>query len=215
MKMLSATSVAALALGLALSGTAAHAADYPGRNNQDATTQQQNDNDKGDKKDRHAKPAAPAEATPAASQGAHDNNRNRARNAKLRHGYNEQTNDGLRPVNQNDWRANDNRRNQPNWNRNNRHNIDMRRWNRNYDSPRRFRAGAYYAPRGYSYRRWAYGQRLPRNYYARNFWLMDFVMFGLLTPPDGYVWVRYGPDALLIDEETGEIIQVRYNVFYS
>ena len=29
----------------------------------------------------------------------------------------------------------------------------------------------------------------------------------LYAPPDGYVWVRYGPDAVLIDEDTGEIVQ--------
>ena len=91
----------------------------------------------------------------------------------------------------------------------------MGRWHRNSNAPRQFHAGSYNAPRGYNYRRWGYGERLPRNYYARNFWLADFLVFGLLSPPDGYVWVRYGPDALLIDEETGEIIQVEYNVFYS
>ena len=127
MKMLSATSVAALALGLALSGTAAHAADYPGRNNQDATTQQQDGkDDKGDKKDRHAKP--PVQAAPAAVPSTRDNKRNRMRDAKLRRGQGEQTTDGLRPVNQNDWQ-NDNRRRDPNWNRNsNRRHVDMRRW---------------------------------------------------------------------------------------
>jgi Ni/Co efflux regulator RcnB len=159
---------------------------------------------------------------------ANDRSRHKPTNTRnARNRGNDQTNGNLRPVNQNDRNANDNRRDNPNWgdnnrgdNRNwngnnNRHNVDMRRWHRNFDAPRRFRAGTYNAPRDYHYRRWGYGQRLPRDYYARNYWLMDFVMFGLLAPPDGYVWVRYGPDALLIDVETGEIIQVQYNVFYS
>ena len=51
--------------------------------------------------------------------------------------------------------------------------------------------------------------------YPRDFWLTDFLSFGLLSPPEGFIWVRYGPDALLVDEETGEIIEVEYNVFYS
>jgi len=34
-----------------------------------------------------------------------------------------------------------------------------------------------------------------------------------MAPPDGYVWVRYGDDALLIDEYSGDIIQVEYDVF--
>jgi Ni/Co efflux regulator RcnB len=72
----------------------------------------------------------------------------------------------------------------------------------------------YRGPSGYSYRRWHYGDRLPRAYYARNFWLTNFVIYGLFAPPPGLIWVRYGPDALLIDQYTGEIVQVRYNVFY-
>jgi Ni/Co efflux regulator RcnB len=103
----------------------------------------------------------------------------------------------------------------PNAVRTDRRTVDVSRWNRNFDAPHRYRARSYDAPRGYYYQRYSYGQRLPRIYYARNFWLMDFVMFGLFSPPEGYIWVRYGPDALLIDEETGEIVQVQYNVFYT
>ena len=33
-------------------------------------------------------------------------------------------------------------------------------------------------------------------------------------PPYGAVWVRVDHDALLIDEDTGEIITVAYDVFY-
>jgi Ni/Co efflux regulator RcnB len=92
--------------------------------------------------------------------------------------------------------------------------ADVTQYRRNVDAPRRFRAAAYQAPRGYSYRRWSYGQRLPAIYFGSNYRLADFVSYGLFGPPDGYVWVRYGDDALLVDEETGEIIQVDYNVFY-
>lgn len=225
MKMLPAATIAAMALGLTLSGTAAYAADYPGRGNQDATTSQQGDQNDRDHKG-NKKPAkvetkpAPTAAPVVRGNQANDRLRSRPinnRNARNRRGTDDQTNSNLRPINQNDQNANDNRRNNPNWsdNNNNRRHLDMARWHRNFDAPRRYRANAYLAPRDYHYRRWGYGQRLPRDYYARNYWLMDFVMFGLLSPPDGYVWVRYGPDALLIDEETGEIIQVEYNVFYS
>jgi Ni/Co efflux regulator RcnB len=78
----------------------------------------------------------------------------------------------------------------------------------------RFHAGPYRAPRGYAYRRWVFGERLPGIYFAPAFWITDFLAFDLFAPPDGYVWVRYGPDALLIDQYTGEIIQVDYGVFY-
>lgn len=87
-------------------------------------------------------------------------------------------------------------------------------WRRNFHSPRRYRTSAYYAPRGYHYRRWSYGQYLPDIYWSRRYWLFDFIVYGLFEPPSDLVWVQYGPDALLIDRYTGEIIQVRYDVFY-
>jgi Ni/Co efflux regulator RcnB len=99
-------------------------------------------------------------------------------------------------------------------NRGDRQRVDLKQYRRNLKSPHRFRAEPYHGPRGYHYRRWSHGQRLPGLYYARDFWLLDFLRFGLFAPPDGYIWVRYGPDALLVDQDTGEIVQVRYNVFY-
>ncbi len=51
-------------------------------------------------------------------------------------------------------------------------------------------------------------------YFVRDYWLDNYEDFGLMDPPDGYTWVRYGPDALLIDEDTGEVVQVVYGVFY-
>jgi Ni/Co efflux regulator RcnB len=91
---------------------------------------------------------------------------------------------------------------------------DYSKWRRAVTSPRRFHIGTYHAPRGYHYRRWNYGQFLPSAYWARSFWLSNFVAYGLFAPPPDAVWVRYGPDALLIDRYTGEIISVQYNVFY-
>jgi|SRR5579862_245771 len=88
------------------------------------------------------------------------------------------------------------------------------RLRKNVVAVHRFHAGPYRAPRGYVYRRWAFGERLPGIYFAPAFWITDFLAFDLFAPPDGYVWVRYGPDALLIDRYTGEIIQVDYGVFY-
>jgi Ni/Co efflux regulator RcnB len=88
------------------------------------------------------------------------------------------------------------------------------RLRRNVVAVHRFHAGPYRAPPGWRYRRWVFGERLPGIYFAPSFWITDFLAFSLFPPPDGYVWVRYGPDALLIDQYTGEIIQVDYGVFY-
>jgi len=91
---------------------------------------------------------------------------------------------------------------------------DWSRYHRNLRHDRRFNIGRYYGPSGYRYHRYRFGHRLPRIYFAPRFWLSEFWLYGLFPPPPGLIWVRYGPDALLIDRYTGEIIQVRYNVFY-
>jgi Ni/Co efflux regulator RcnB len=91
---------------------------------------------------------------------------------------------------------------------------DYSKYRRAVTAPRRFRAGTYRAPHGYQYRRWSYGQYLPSIYYSNTYWLSNFLLYGLFAPPADAVWVRYGPDALLVDRYTGEVISVEYNVFY-
>ncbi len=91
---------------------------------------------------------------------------------------------------------------------------DINSLRRNMQAPQRFRSGTYRAPQGYQPRHWGYGERLPSGYYARNYWINDFLTFGLFAPPTNLVWVRVGNDALLIDRYSGDIVQVRYGVFY-
>jgi Ni/Co efflux regulator RcnB len=92
--------------------------------------------------------------------------------------------------------------------------IDVSSYHKNFTAPHAYHYGDYHGPAGYSYHRWSYGDNLPREYWAQNYWINNYLNFGLIAPPDGYVWVRYGPDAVLIDEDTGEIVQVEYGVFY-
>ena len=94
------------------------------------------------------------------------------------------------------------------------HQTDISSMRRNMQAPKHFHSGNYRAPQGYQVRHWSYGERLPRGYFARNYWISDFLMFGLFEPPSYLVWVRVGDDALLIDRDSGEIVQVRYGVFY-
>jgi Ni/Co efflux regulator RcnB len=91
---------------------------------------------------------------------------------------------------------------------------DVTSYHKNITAERQYHYGNYNAPQGYAYHRYSYGDRLPEGYYAQNFWITSYLNFGLITPPDGYVWVRYGPDAVLIDEDTGEIVQIVYDQFY-
>lgn len=84
---------------------------------------------------------------------------------------------------------------------------------RDFQAARPFRAPAYAPPAGYQARRWGHGDRLPRFYFIRNYWIGDYSEYDLLAPPPGLEWIRVGDDALLIDLETGEVIQAEYGVF--
>jgi len=88
---------------------------------------------------------------------------------------------------------------------------DYRRWQR---AERRYRAGAYVAPRGYAYRNWAYGQRLPQSYYGQRYVIRDYNQYGLYAPPRGYVWTRVGNDAILTAVAGGLIGAVVSSLFY-
>jgi Ni/Co efflux regulator RcnB len=83
----------------------------------------------------------------------------------------------------------------------------------NFQAARSFHIGPYHRPPGWVDRRWAYGQILPRTFWGAQYILADYWLFGLEVPPAGYEWVRYGPDALLINIENGEILQAEYGVF--
>jgi Ni/Co efflux regulator RcnB len=85
---------------------------------------------------------------------------------------------------------------------------------RNVQASQRFNAGLYRPPMGYVSRNWNYGQRLPAAYYARGYWINDYLLYALYGPPSGFVWVRVGDDALLINRYTGEIVAVETGVFY-
>ena len=93
-------------------------------------------------------------------------------------------------------------------------NMNVATLERNVQAPNRYHVAAYRPPQGYAPRQWSYGQRLPVSYYASNYWIADYLMYALFAPPPGLVWVRVGDDALLIDQNTGQVIQVQYNVFY-
>jgi len=90
----------------------------------------------------------------------------------------------------------------------------FRDYHRSFHVTRRFYAPAYRRPAGWYEHRWTYGEFLPAAFWVRDYWIIDYVDYDLPPPPFGAVWVRVGPDALLVDEDTGEIITVAYDVFY-
>jgi len=91
---------------------------------------------------------------------------------------------------------------------------NYRNYHQNFRASQRFRAAPYRRPPGYFARRWSWGQTLPSFFWTRDYWLTDFYAYDLPPPPYGAIWVRVGDDALLIDQYTGEIIEVDYGIFY-
>lgn len=100
----------------------------------------------------------------------------------------------------------------PEWNRY--RSFDVRPFQRNFRAERRYRWRPYVRPSGWYYRRWVFGEIFPRPFWIRTYWILDYWRFGLMNPPYGYVWVRYGTDAVLIDVSSGRILRVVYSVFF-
>jgi len=87
-------------------------------------------------------------------------------------------------------------------------------FHQSFHATRRFHAPTYNRPPGWYSRRWTFGEYLPTIFWGQNYWLSDYMDYALPPPPPYAVWVRYGDDALLIDQGSGEIITVEYGVFY-
>jgi Nickel/cobalt transporter regulator len=69
-------------------------------------------------------------------------------------------------------------------------------------------------PHGWAYRQWAVGAVLPPLFLTPDYFYPEWAQLGLEPPPPGAQWVRYGPDLLLVDTVTGQVIDTAYGVFY-
>ena len=92
--------------------------------------------------------------------------------------------------------------------------VNLHAWHRNFNAPKRFRWRPYRRPHGWYYRRWTFGMVLPNLFWGRDYWINDYGQYGLANPPYGYVWVRYGNDALLVNVTTGYVLQAVYGLYY-
>ena len=99
----------------------------------------------------------------------------------------------------------------PNWNSH--RNFDRGAWQGNEQAQRRYHWNSYQRPSGWYYRRWTYGMILPSFFWGRQYWIDSYWNYGLSDPPYGYVWVRYGDDALLVNVENGDILRVIYGLY--
>jgi hypothetical protein len=77
-----------------------------------------------------------------------------------------------------------------------------------------FRAAPFYYPGGWGYRRWGVGQFLPSLFLNQTYFIGNWGAYGLGPPPPGLQWVRYGPDALLVNVYTGQVVDTVYGVFW-
>jgi Ni/Co efflux regulator RcnB len=77
-----------------------------------------------------------------------------------------------------------------------------------------FRAAPFYYPGGWGYRRWAVGQFLPGLFLTQGYFIGNWAAYSLGPPPPGLQWVRYGPDALLVNVYTGQVVDTVYGVFW-
>lgn len=108
-------------------------------------------------------------------------------------------------------RGNDNRWNRQ-WRNDNRYNWQSwRGQNRNV-----YRLPRYYAPRGYNYgyQRFGIGVTLGSILFSQNYWINDPWAYRLPPAYGPYRWVRYYNDALLVDIETGEVVDVINDIFW-
>lgn len=88
---------------------------------------------------------------------------------------------------------------------------DQRAYDRYQRAERRYSAARWQQPRGYSYRTYSYGQRLPNAYNA--YVVNDYNRYGLRAPPRGYHYVRNGNDVVLAAVAGGLITAVIAGLF--
>ena len=93
-------------------------------------------------------------------------------------------------------------------------NRNLDQYRREYRAERRFHVRPYLQPRGWYSYDWALGDILPQLFWNQSYWLSNYWLYGLPVPPYGCIWVRYNTDALLINRDNGEVIEVIYDVFY-
>jgi Ni/Co efflux regulator RcnB len=57
------------------------------------------------------------------------------------------------------------------------------------------------------------GRPLARALFAPAYYYAGYAALGLAAPPANYQWIRYGPDLMLVNLATGNVVDIRYGVF--
>lgn len=70
-------------------------------------------------------------------------------------------------------------------------------------------------PPGFTYRLWAVGAILPPLFWSTpTYYYPGWAAMGLPPPDPGYQYIEYGPDLLLVNVTTGQVVQVFPGAFY-
>ena len=79
-----------------------------------------------------------------------------------------------------------------------------------------YRLPRYYAPSGWGsgYRRFGVGFSLNAILYNQNYWIQDPYTYRLPDAYGPYRWVRYYNDALLVDLDSGRVVDTVYDIFW-
>ncbi|WP_258047669.1 RcnB family protein [Sphingomonas citri] len=106
---------------------------------------------------------------------------------------------------------------------------DRARWDRDWRRDQRYdwsgyrssnryayRLPRYYAPYGWGggYTRFGIGVRIAPTLFARSYWIDDPYAYRLPDAYGPYRWVRYYDDALLVDLDSGQVVDVIYDIFW-
>ena len=83
-----------------------------------------------------------------------------------------------------------------------------------FTSHHRFHVRSYRRPPHFFLHTWSFGEFLPPAWYGPEYLIADWWDYDLPAPPYGFDWVRVDDDALLIDDETGRIVQVIRGLFW-
>ncbi len=78
----------------------------------------------------------------------------------------------------------------------------------------RYRGPVYAHPRGYDYRAWGVGNRVPNVYFSNRYWIGNPGYYRLPPPFPGTRWVRVGFDALLIDLRAGVVVSAVRGLYW-
>jgi Ni/Co efflux regulator RcnB len=94
-------------------------------------------------------------------------------------------------------------------------NDGYKQYRRTITTTKHYNAGVFMAPSGYTYTRYAIGQRVNGDLLGNDYVLNSYGDYSLQAPPTGLTWIRVGDDALLVDRNTGEVVESDYGLFKS